>query len=121
MRPDGQDGPATDGADGDGTGAGVPGGHDPAERAREGLEHIQSAARELIAAARAMLDVAEDIVDDPEAVTQLVGTLGAFGDMVRQGAGLAARARPAPAGGARTGGGADGNGHADGVERITVL
>jgi hypothetical protein len=84
MRPDGPDGPATNSADGDGTGAGVPGGHDPAERAREGLEHLQSAARELIAAARAMLDVAEDLVNDPEAVASVAGTVGALGDLVRQ-------------------------------------
>lgn len=42
-----------------------------AERAREGLEHLQAAARELIAAARAALDVAEDIVDDPSIVKHL--------------------------------------------------
>ena len=127
MRPDGDDTAADGAATGDGpragASAGTTGTSDPADRAREGLEHLQSAARELIAAARAMLDVAEDIVDDPDAVTQLVGSLGALGDVVRQGAGLAARARPAPAGGPRPGGDAGGNGHADadGVQRITVL
>ena len=42
------------------------------ERAREGLEHLQSAARELIAAARAALDVAEGLIDDPEVVATVV-------------------------------------------------
>jgi hypothetical protein len=125
MRPDGADtaagGTATDAGPSAGPSAGTSGTPDPADRAREGLEHLQSAARELIAAARAMLDVAEDIVDDPDAVTQLVGSLGAFGDMVRQGAGLAARARPAPAGGPRPGAGGNGHADADGVQRITVL
>lgn len=35
------------------------------ERAHEVVEHLQSAALELIAAARAMLDVAEEMVKDP--------------------------------------------------------
>jgi hypothetical protein len=47
----------------------------PSERARDGLEHLQSAARELIAAARAALDVAEGIIDDPDAVSSMVGRL----------------------------------------------
>jgi hypothetical protein len=77
---------------------------DTDDRARDGLEHLQAAARELIQAARAMLDVAEDLVNDPEAVASLAGTVGALGDLVRQ------RSRPAPA-----------NQPDDpGVERITV-
>ena len=57
---------------------------DAPDRAREGLEHLQAAARELIQAARAMLDVAEDLVNDPEAVASVAGTVGALGDLVRQ-------------------------------------
>jgi hypothetical protein len=34
------------------------------ERAAEGVEHLQTAAREMIAAVRAFLDVAEDFVAD---------------------------------------------------------
>lgn len=45
----------------------------PGERARDGLEHLQAAARELIAAARAALDVAEGLIDDPEVVATVVG------------------------------------------------
>jgi hypothetical protein len=47
----------------------------PSDRAREGLEHLQTAARELIAAARAALDVAEGLIDDPEVVSTMVGRL----------------------------------------------
>lgn len=39
-------------------------------RTREGVEHLQAAARELIAAARAFLDVAEEVVADPSAVQE---------------------------------------------------
>lgn len=48
------------------------------DRAREGLEHLQAAAREFISAARAMLDVAEELVDDPSTVGTIVGALGAM-------------------------------------------
>jgi hypothetical protein len=47
------------------------------DRARDGLVHLQAAARELIQAARALLDVAEDLIDDPAAIATLVGALGA--------------------------------------------
>jgi hypothetical protein len=53
-------------------------------RAREGVEHLQAAARELIEAARAALDVAEDLVNDPEAVASLAGTLATVGDVARR-------------------------------------
>lgn len=83
------------------------------ELAREGLEHLQAAAREMLAAARAMLDVMEELVEDPSSVTALMSSLGA-----------AARAAAAgwPFTGARSGEGpssADGGGPG-GVERIHV-
>lgn len=53
------------------------------DRARDAVEHLQTAALELIAAARAALDVAEDLVKDPPSAS------GAFG-------GLAEAARRAP-------------------------
>jgi predicted ArsR family transcriptional regulator len=53
------------------------------DRAREGVEHLQAAARELIHAARAVLDVAEDVVDDPDAVAEVAGAVGALGDLIR--------------------------------------
>jgi hypothetical protein len=49
------------------------------DRAREGIDHLQNAARELIAAARAALDVAEDLIDDPDAIASVVGSAGQFG------------------------------------------
>jgi hypothetical protein len=72
------------------------------DRARESVEHLQAAARELIAAARAALDVAEDLVDDPEVAASLAGAVGSVGDVVRNLAG----------GGWRTGGGPAGSGPA---------
>ncbi|MBA3655113.1 MAG: hypothetical protein H0W70_13085 [Actinobacteria bacterium] len=38
------------------------------ERAKEALDHLQQAALEMIAALRAVLDVAEDLVKDPTPV-----------------------------------------------------
>ena len=54
------------------------------DRAREGIQHLQAAARELIHAARALLDVAEDLIDDPAAIATLAGALGAIGDAARR-------------------------------------
>lgn len=66
-------------------------------RAREGVEHLQTAARELIEAARAALDVAEEWVNDPESAASLAGTLATVGDVaqrVASGAGWAKAAEP---------------------------
>jgi hypothetical protein len=46
------------------------------ERAGEGVAHLQAAARELLAAARAFLDVAEEVVEDPKAGEALFDALG---------------------------------------------
>jgi hypothetical protein len=53
------------------------------ERARDGLDHLQAAARELINAARAALDVAESLIDDPEVVSVMVGAAGRLGDVLK--------------------------------------
>jgi hypothetical protein len=53
------------------------------ERAREGIQHLQAAARELIHAARALLDVAEDVIDDPAGIATLAGALSAMADAAR--------------------------------------
>lgn len=45
------------------------------DRAREGVEHLQTAAIEVIAAVRAFLDVAEAVVRDPSAVATAATTL----------------------------------------------
>lgn len=102
----------------------MPDTHSPSEdegatndRAREGLEHLQAAARELIEAARAVLDVAEDLVNDPETVASVVGTVGSLGDLVRHRAGTVARGRATPGDGSADTAGE----HGGAVERITVL
>ena len=46
------------------------------DRASDGLAHLQAAAREAIAAARAFLDVAEELVGDPAAVSAVVDAVG---------------------------------------------
>jgi len=56
------------------------------ERAAEGLEHLQRAALEMIAAARAFLDVAEDLVREPAAASSVVQTAAAMGKMLLHGA-----------------------------------
>lgn len=43
--------------------------------AREGMEHLQAAAREMIKATRSLLDAAEELVEDPAAVQSIVGTI----------------------------------------------
>ena len=45
------------------------------ERAKQGVEHLQAAAIEMIAAFRAFLDVAEEVVRDPSAVTAFAASL----------------------------------------------
>ena len=74
------------------------------DRARDGLQHLQAAARELILAARALLDVVEDLVDDPAALATLVGAVGSLGDIARR--------APTPP---------DGNAGDDGAESGTVI
>ena len=61
------------------------------QRAAQGLSHLQGAAVQLIAAARAFLDVAEDLVQDPAAAASVVQTLAAL-----VGAARAEWAPPAP-------------------------
>jgi hypothetical protein len=48
------------------------------DRAREGLEHLQTAAREMIAAARAMLDVAESLLNDPTTAATVLSAVGSL-------------------------------------------
>lgn len=76
-------------------------------RVQAGMEHLQRAAREAIAAGRALLDAAEDLVDDPRAVAGVLETLTS----------LVERGRSAAAGGA-----ADADDDDDGgtVQRIPV-
>jgi len=45
------------------------------ERTAEGLGHLQRAAMEMISAARAFLDVAEELVADPDKVADVVSVV----------------------------------------------
>lgn len=82
------------------------------ELARASLEHLQAAAREVIQATRSLLDAAEELVEDPQAVQSLVGSLASVAQ--------AAASR------LRTTGGASGNEDGDGddgdgtIQRIKV-
>jgi hypothetical protein len=80
---------------------------EPDPRLQAGVEHLQRAAKEAIAASRALLDVAEELVDDPRAVR---GVLGALGSVVQAAGGLAGRARD----------GRPDDGDDPGVQRIPV-
>lgn len=82
-------------------------------RIADGLEHLRRAAREMIAASRALLDVAEEVVERPDAVGDLLELLGALGTQARR------TARP----GSPDAGWdpfLDPDADDDGVERITV-
>lgn len=69
-------------------------------RVQAGLEHLQQAAREVIAASRAFLDVAEELVEEPGAAGGLVDLLGGLAGPRGLGAlaGLAGRGGPRRAG-----------------------
>jgi hypothetical protein len=57
-------------------------------RTAQGVEHLQSAARELLKAARSFLDVVEEVVEDPE---RLTGAAAGLSDLV---AGFTRRRQP---------------------------
>jgi hypothetical protein len=64
------------------------------ERAAEAVEHLQAAARELIAAARVVLDLAEEVVEHPGPLLNLLGELAA--PLVARGRTAAERESGAP-------------------------
>jgi hypothetical protein len=64
------------------------------ERAAEGLDHLQRAATEVIAAARAFLDVAEELVTDRERVADVVGLVGSVASAAAEGVGSVAGRAP---------------------------
>ena len=86
---------------------------------QEGLDHLQRAARETIAAMRTLLDVAEELVEDPRAAETLVTTLGSLASAAtRSGPAHALFGRPVPrASGER---GDDDEDDGRGVQRIPV-
>lgn len=50
--------------------------------ARAGVEHLQAAVHEMIAAARSMLDAVEELVDDPRAASSLTAALTTVGRVI---------------------------------------
>lgn len=87
----------------------------------EGFAHLQAAAQEMIGAARAFLDAAEQLVDDPQAVSKVVGVVGGFAKAAAAAAAGAAGDARGPAD-ARPGdaGDDDDDGDDGAVERIEV-
>ena len=79
---------------------------DAEDKVAQGIEHLQAAAREMIKATRSLLDAAEELVDDPKSVQDLVGSLTHAAQMA------ASRLRPTGAEG-----GDDDGGH---VQHIKV-
>ena len=57
---------------------------DAEDKVHEGLEHLQAAAREMIQATRSLLDAAEELIDDPKSVQDLVGSLTHAAQMAAQ-------------------------------------
>jgi hypothetical protein len=84
---------------------------EPSDAARDSLEHLQTAAHELLRAARSLLDAAEAVIDEPKAL-ESIGD--AFATVVRLvGAGAAVVTRDGSA--------ASNNGEGDGgVQHIRV-
>jgi hypothetical protein len=54
---------------------------DAEHKVAEGIEHLQAAAREMIRATRSLLDAAEELVDDPRSVQDLVGSIAQAAQM----------------------------------------
>ena len=63
------------------------------DKVHQGIEHLQAAAREMIQATRSLLDAAEGLVEDPQALRSVVGTLSGLAQAA------AGRLRPDPAAG----------------------
>jgi len=76
---------------GSGTAEGPTRGAQADDALQEGLDRLQRAAKDTITAVRAVLDVAEDLVEDPRAVGTVLGTVGSLAEAVLRGA-----RRPSP-------------------------
>ena len=53
------------------------------ERASEGMAHMETAAKEMIEAARAFLDVAEEVVTDPRTLEGFLNALTSLADRAK--------------------------------------
>lgn len=69
------------------------------ERAGEAVDHLRTAAHELIGAFRGFLDVAEELVDDPKAGEAVIEAFTSWADAARRGARTVAGQDPAGSGG----------------------
>lgn len=90
-----------------------------------GVDHLQRAAHEALAAVRSLLDAAERVIDDPATLQAVLGTLGAVARSATETVtSMAAQATAAPqradGTGSRDEGGAGGGGDDGGFERIRV-
>jgi len=63
---------------------------DTEARMSEGVEHLQRAAHEMIAAARTFLDVVEEVVGDNAAVSAVADAFGSWSQAMSRAAGRAA-------------------------------
>ena len=109
--PSGDDGPTT----GDDTFEGG-GWTDPPPPRPPGVDALQAAAREAIEATRALLDVAEAMVDDPDVAERLGSIVRSVGSVAAR----AARTAGAAAGRDSRGHGSDEDDDGGGVEHISV-
>jgi hypothetical protein len=82
-----QPGPDVGGPDVDGSAGASWHDLDDDPRLQAGVAHLQRAAHELIAASRAVLDVAEELIDSPGGVGRIVGILGELGEVASRVAG----------------------------------
>ncbi|MCB1038191.1 MAG: hypothetical protein KDA94_01465 [Acidimicrobiales bacterium] len=116
---DGATAPEPDGAAAAG-GAGWDAGDDP--RVRDGLDHLQRAAREVISASRALLDLAEELVEDPRTAAGVVDLLGSVATRARAAGEAAGRAagRAGPSGRTSAQGPGDDGDDDPPVQRIPV-
>jgi hypothetical protein len=93
------------------------------ERAKEAVEHLQQAALEMIEAMRAVLDLAEEAVKDPEPLVGMASSTAQalLTALVRLGAEVNVPGAHGPGNGAGNGDGAGpGHRHSPGVQRIKV-
>lgn len=72
-------------------------GQERTDPAREGIEHLQAAAREMISAARSMLDAVEELLDDPKAASSITAAAGTFGRLIEGAVGSVLGPAAAPA------------------------
>lgn len=61
-----------------------PAGGEPTEAVARGIEHLQSAGREVIAAMRSLLDACEEVVNDPDTLRSATSEVSSLAKTVRR-------------------------------------